>query len=703
MRHHFWIGTVTLLVGLGCSTESTDDTTPPGDAARAGVAAVGGQKFRQGGGQVDAQNRADGGQSTVQAPDYAGAGRQEMGGGAAVVPNGGTGAHTGQRTEAADHGGDQAFEDARSDGGGSPALGGSGTANDMAGSSATDPSSGGPGVLGGYASAGAIADDLGSGGQAMTLSTMGGRRGGESSENMPLTAGANDPTLPVSMGDEDNAGQPNDGVVVPAGESGDGGVIAAGEPDDAGSVAAGVSAAAGSPRQDEPMMAGQQAVRGGAMTETSGGSARSHAGSPTPMDDLTAGKMDLPGAMTAGEMAAGDDDIDGGMGGAQAMGGADSNGGGADAAQPPPECVALVEATLTFLDLLTPDKRDAARAPFGDNAHQVFEFLPPLMIPRTGLSMRALNRVETDALATVLRAALSETGYQQVETIRNLESVLARMDSGQAVTDNRDPNNYFFQVFGEPRIDGDTPWGFRFEGHHLSIQMATLGCTLFSATPNFWGASPRTEVLAPIIDAANALLNTLTAAQQRIASVNFDLIALTQKMGRVPVQATLGLQAGDMGEETQNQLRTLLGAYLNTMAAPIAADRFAAINAAGFTEIGFAHRDGDFRVIGPTFLIEFVYHQGDRNHIHTAWRDFEGDYGADLIGRHVAMDADGHGEMGQPDAGGTRDSDAEEQCRDDCQDGQGVCCGGCLANNGVCYAESRQWCDQFVQHRWCGR
>jgi len=257
--------------------------------------------------------------------------------------------------------------------------------------------------------------------------------------------------------------------------------------------------------------------------------------------------------------------------------------------------------------------------------------------------------------------------------------------------------NYYLQVFGEPRFDGDEPWGLRFEGHHLSMQAATVGCHLFRATPAFWGASPRTEPLAPMIDSSTALWAGLAPEQRARAQVNFGIEGQDARPGSVRPQPALGLPAEEMDADQRVLLRAVLAAYLDNMSVPIAADRFAAIEAAGIDAIHFAYRNGDFRISGPTFLIDFVYHEGSRTHIHSSWRDYAGDFGDDLIARHMAAEhGDDDPEMGPPDP-----PPAPGDCPADCVDGAGACCGACLAANGVCYAESNMWCDTF-NYRWCG-
>jgi hypothetical protein len=41
-----------------------------------------------------------------------------------------------------------------------------------------------------------------------------------------------------------------------------------------------------------------------------------------------------------------------------------------------------------------------------------------------------------------------------------------------------------------------------------------------------------------------------------------------------------------------------------------------------------------YRVQGPSFLIEYDNTQNNSNHIHSVWRDFNGDFGADLLTAH---------------------------------------------------------------------
>ncbi len=60
---------------------------------------------------------------------------------------------------------------------------------------------------------------------------------------------------------------------------------------------------------------------------------------------------------------------------------------------------------------------------------------------------------------------------------------------------------------------------------------------------------------------------------------------------------------------------------------------------AGGLEAGQPHC---YRIQGPSFIIEYDNIQNEANHIHTVWRDFEGDFGRDWHGSimHAPIDDD---------------------------------------------------------------
>jgi hypothetical protein len=75
----------------------------------------------------------------------------------------------------------------------------------------------------------------------------------------------------------------------------------------------------------------------------------------------------------------------------------------------------------------------------------------------------------------------------------------------------------------------------------------------------------------------------------------------------------------------------------------VAAARLARIKTDGVEKIGFAWAGAfekgqryHYRVQGPSFVIEHNNTQNNGNHVHSVWRDFNGDFGRDLLGEHLA-------------------------------------------------------------------
>ena len=264
---------------------------------------------------------------------------------------------------------------------------------------------------------------------------------------------------------------------------------------------------------------------------------------------------------------------------------------------------------------------------------------------RPGLSFADLDANERRALEALLRAGLSEAGRRRVANIVELELVLREIETFGLM---RDPQKYFIVIFGAP--SAKQAWGWRFEGHHLSLSF-TLHGDRISTTPSFFGANPAEvrkgqkrglRTLAEEEDEARALLGLLDPAQRKAAVVDpspyGDIV--TRNAERVEPLAGRGLEARAMSEAQKAQLRKLIRVHAANFEAPLrdariarAEEGFDAIRFAwaGATERGKPHY---YRVQGPKFLIEYDASQDEGNHIHTVWRDFSGDFGRDLLREH---------------------------------------------------------------------
>jgi hypothetical protein len=256
---------------------------------------------------------------------------------------------------------------------------------------------------------------------------------------------------------------------------------------------------------------------------------------------------------------------------------------------------------------------------------------------------------QRQAAQKLLSTGLSAKGMKQSSQIMNDLELVLRGD-GPNPSMGRDPELYYFTVFGTP---GDkTAWGWRVEGHHLSQNFTIANGVMSSWTPDFYGANPAEvmegsrkglRVLAAEEDKAFALLHALDAEQKQTAvlqqTVPSDM--MTTNSRRVNPLSPDGLPVARMTTAQQKLLRELLNEYTSRMVDEISTERIRRINDAGFDKVAFVwigadalHEPHYYRIQGPTFLIEFDNVQGKGNHIHSVWRDFNGDFGDDVLKNH---------------------------------------------------------------------
>jgi hypothetical protein len=254
----------------------------------------------------------------------------------------------------------------------------------------------------------------------------------------------------------------------------------------------------------------------------------------------------------------------------------------------------------------------------------------------------------------LLKTGVSARGFSTARAIMELENILKAVE-GSNRQFARDHEGYQFSVFGTP---GDRKaWGWRFEGHHVSIRFDVVNGSLTSSTPSFFGANPAevrvdvpgaaprgTRVLGQEEDAARALLDSLDAADKSTAIVAgvAPNEMLTSNNLKADPQSPLGLKASAMTPAQREKLMALVQVYVGYMVPDVAAERMDRLKKAGVENIAFAWcgetekgKKHYYRVQGPTFLIEYDNSQNDGNHIHSVWRDFNGDFGADLLREHL--------------------------------------------------------------------
>lgn len=309
----------------------------------------------------------------------------------------------------------------------------------------------------------------------------------------------------------------------------------------------------------------------------------------------------------------------------------------------------MARAAGTFLAALDDGQRKLATYPLTDAERENWNFVP---LTRQGVPFKRLTTDQQALGLALLRTGLSHTGQAKAQAIVALELVLKELEKD--TKGRRDPTLYYLTFFGEPAPAAT--WGWRFEGHHLSFNFTVVGGRHVFFAPSFIGSNPA-EVragprrgerpLAAEEDQGLALVNALDADQRREAIFAQEALKeiVTTNRKRVDPLTPAGLPAARMNPAQREQLLALVRLYLDRWRPELAAEKFAEISAAGLDRITFAWAGGldrrkatYYRIQGPTFLIEFDNFQNQANHVHTAFREFKGDFGHDVLAEHLARD-----------------------------------------------------------------
>jgi hypothetical protein len=304
----------------------------------------------------------------------------------------------------------------------------------------------------------------------------------------------------------------------------------------------------------------------------------------------------------------------------------------------------MVEMGEAFLKSLKQDQKDKAMFPLKDEERFNWHFVPK---DRKGLPLKDLTRMQRDALHGFLDSALSQRGFVKVTGIMSLEKVLYELENRN---ESRDADKYFISFFGEPAAEGT--WAWRFEGHHLSVNMTIVNGKLIAGTPVFLGANPAElqegprkgfRALSAEEDLGRQLIKLLDDDQRREAIIAdaAPKEILTGAKRKVEPLSPQGLPLADMNRDQSELLLKLVKEYIYLYRSEIADEDWRKIKDAGFEFIHFAWAGGIekgeghyYRIQGPTFLLEYDNVQNNANHVHTVWRDFNGDFGEDILLRH---------------------------------------------------------------------
>ncbi|MEK7253841.1 MAG: DUF3500 domain-containing protein [Bacteroidota bacterium] len=307
----------------------------------------------------------------------------------------------------------------------------------------------------------------------------------------------------------------------------------------------------------------------------------------------------------------------------------------------------MLAAAQAFLASLSPEQKTLATFPLDSDERANWHFTVPR--DRKGLVFKDMNPEQRRLCLVLVQTGLSQQGFAKSLGIMAWENVVSDHEGRERGNDFRHPEHYFLAIFGEPAAD--KPWGWRFEGHHLSLNYTSVGDRL-SVTPNFMGANPGTatmgdrkgeRILPEEEDLARRLVQSLDESQLRMAVISErafpEIVTGAERIAALGTKQGLPYEA--MEPEQQEMLDMLIKVYLSRAKPDIADKKWAKIQAEGLENLHFAWAGGlqpglghYYRIHGKSFLIEYDNTQNNANHIHTVWREFSGDFGRDLLREH---------------------------------------------------------------------
>ena len=331
----------------------------------------------------------------------------------------------------------------------------------------------------------------------------------------------------------------------------------------------------------------------------------------------------------------------------------------------------MAEAASAFLSALTDEQRAEAVLPFADeDERRTWYYFPH---ERRGLALAKMDHEQQKLAHRLVASGLSLPAYTKAAMVIALENVLYEIEQGRSQF-IRDPALYHVTVFGVP---GQTePWGWRFDGHHVSLHYTIVDDYVASPTPTFFGSNPAEvrhgdyhvlRLLGEEEDLGRALLLSLDASQRAqaiicpvaspdiltrnlpvlsqstVLPVDMNHLQLTEEQRHLLryEPTPRGLPAAAMSDRQREMMLELIRLYTDRMPNELAEAAYSRVTSAGIERLHFAWageaergRPHYYRIQGPNFLVEYDNTQNDVNHIHTVWRDPTNDFGDEILKQH---------------------------------------------------------------------
>ncbi|HVG13332.1 MAG TPA: DUF3500 domain-containing protein [Chitinophagaceae bacterium] len=309
----------------------------------------------------------------------------------------------------------------------------------------------------------------------------------------------------------------------------------------------------------------------------------------------------------------------------------------------------MVKEATAFLNSLSPEQKAIAQFKFDDAERYHFNYIP---MPRKGIVFKQLNSTQRELGMKLMQTVLSDAGFEKTRAIMELEIILKAVENRPEDGDRRDPEKYYFSIFGTPAAN--SIWGWRLEGHHISFNFTSDSKELVSVTPGFLGTNPAVvqsgdqkgkEILKDEAKLGFELLYSLNEAQKQKAIINTKAPAdiVTDSSRKAIISDQKGILYSELNTAQQKKLVALIQLYINRYKASFAQKMWRNIEKASLKNLRFAWAGAQqpgignphyYRVLGPTLIIEYDNTQNNANHAHTVVRDLKYDFGGDELLEH---------------------------------------------------------------------
>lgn len=310
-----------------------------------------------------------------------------------------------------------------------------------------------------------------------------------------------------------------------------------------------------------------------------------------------------------------------------------------------------------FLKILDNEKLSKAFLPYETEERRNWFFVP---IERKGLPLMDMNEPQRDAALKLIKASVSESAGKTTLSIMQLEVILKQIEKLPLESNRRHPGKFYFSIFGTP--DAQKLWGWRIEGHHVSLNFSSENGKIISGTPLFLGSNPAIvpegypEAGEQLIKQEEILgihlLNSFTDEQLKkvIISDKSPTEILSSNSAHVLRADSLkmGISFTEMTKNQQQKLVGLISFYVKRYPFGFANEFMQKIEKAGLNKLIFTWMGAKeakigngghyYRIQNPVLFIEYDNTQNNANHIHTVIRDLTNDFGEDMLRKHYEQE-----------------------------------------------------------------